>query len=94
MMQELWLCCQCDFILVFMFRQLKTGIANCKAFRQGLKNRLIFVGGPMCSGNLVYSISSRAKESLLFLTNAFKGVQENYSQKNIRLSFNISPVLP
>ena len=28
MMSELWLWCQCDFILVFMFRQLKTGIEN------------------------------------------------------------------
>ena len=40
MMSDLWLCRQCDFILVFMFRQLKIGIANCNAFRQGFKNRL------------------------------------------------------
>ena len=40
MMYELWLWRQCGFILVFMFRQLKTGIANCIAFRQGFKNRL------------------------------------------------------
>ena len=40
MMFELWLWRQCDFILVFMIRQLKTGIANCIAFHQGFKNRL------------------------------------------------------
>ena len=39
MMSDLWLLRQCDFILVFMFRQLKTGIANSIAFRQGFKNR-------------------------------------------------------
>ena len=39
MMSELWLRRQCDFILVFMFRQLKTGIAKCIAFRQGFKIR-------------------------------------------------------
>ena len=40
MMSDMWLWRQCDFILVIMFRQLKTGIANCIAFRQGFKNRL------------------------------------------------------
>ena len=40
MMPELWLWRQCDFILVFMFGQLKAGIAECIAFRQGFKNRL------------------------------------------------------
>ena len=40
MMPELWLWRQCDFILVFMFRQLITGNAECIAFRQGFKNRL------------------------------------------------------
>ena len=39
MMSELGLWRQRDFVLVFMFRQLKTGIANCIAFRQGFKNR-------------------------------------------------------
>ena len=37
MMSELWLWRQCDFISVFI---LKTGIANCIAFRQGFENRL------------------------------------------------------
>ena len=41
MMSELWLWRQCDFILVFMFRQLKTGITNCIAFRQGVKTDLV-----------------------------------------------------
>ena len=40
MMSELWLSRQSDFILDFMFRQLKSGIAKCIAFRQGFKNRL------------------------------------------------------
>ena len=54
MISELWLWRQCDLILIFMFRQLKTGIANCIAFRQGFKNRLMsFVGSPMCSGNKI-----------------------------------------
>ena len=35
MMSELWLWRQRDFLLVFMFRQLKTGIAICIAFLQG-----------------------------------------------------------
>ena len=56
MMSELWLWRQCDFILVFMFRQLETGIAKCIALRQGFKNMLsedlcFLFGSPMCSGN-------------------------------------------
>ena len=58
MMSELWLWRQCDFILVFMFRQLKTGKETVLLFAKDLKTGLveiqmymIFVGSPMCSGN-------------------------------------------
>ena len=41
MMSELWLWRQCDFILVFMLRKLKTGMQTVLLFAKDLKTGLV-----------------------------------------------------
>ena len=76
---ELWFWRQCDY---FLFRQLKLVLQTVVLFAKDFKTGLVKIYDFCWNFNVFMlsingrSTSSHAKQSLLFLTNAFKGVQE------------------